>query len=45
MTQEPTAPEQSKARLIAELQAATLAIRMFGLSRLPEVMVKQEDRK
>ena len=41
MTQETemTAP-QSNARLIAELQAVTLAIRMFGLSRFPEVMVR-----
>ena len=41
MTQETemTAP-QSNARLIAELQAATIAIRMFGLSRLPEVMAR-----
>jgi hypothetical protein len=47
MTQEPTAP-QSNARVIAELQAVTLAIRMFGLSRLPEVMAaksKQETEK
>ncbi len=44
---EMTAP-QSNARVIAELQAVTLAIRMFGLSRLPEVMVaksKQEKAK
>ena len=39
---------QSNARLIAELRAVTLAIRMFGLSRLNEVMVanlKQETRR
>jgi hypothetical protein len=49
MTQETemTAP-QSNARVIAELQAVSVAIRMFGLSRLPEVMVanpKQEKVK
>jgi hypothetical protein len=48
MTQETEMTAPSNARLIAELQAATLAIRMFGLSRLPEVMVaksKQEKAK
>lgn len=34
--------EQSNARLIAELQAVTLATRMFGLERLPEVMARDD---
>ncbi len=36
-------PSQSNARLIAELQAVTLAVRMFGLHRLPEVMTRDGD--
>lgn len=28
----------SNARLIAELQAVTVAVRLFGLQRLPQVM-------
>lgn len=31
---------RSNARLIAELQAVTLATRMFGLDRLPDVMTR-----
>jgi len=32
----------SNARLIAELQAVSLATRLFGLDRLPEVMARDD---
>lgn len=32
----------TNARIAAELQAATLAITMFGLDRLPEVMARDD---
>jgi|GEM_PF-1269461 len=35
-----TAP--NNARLIAELQAVALTVRMFGLDRLPEVMTRDD---
>lgn len=35
-----TAP--SNARLLAELQSVAIAVRLFGLFRLPEVMRAQE---
>jgi hypothetical protein len=38
MNNTPPCEGESRARLLAELQAVAIGIRLFGLDRLPEVM-------